>query len=139
MPPPEPPLGEDRRLLQEQILADIGEPTPALLAAFFFDLASEEINAEIVAATDETADRLIIDKLPAFVKYLENLAAMRGDDHAEILSMSTENFYLIVKCIPETQKGIAMITDWSQPVTLASALLLNSAHRYIAMLAGTAV
>ena len=32
-----------------------------------------------------------------------------------------------------------MITDRSQPVTLASALLLNSAHRYLAMLAGTAV
>ncbi len=139
VPPPEPPPSSDRKPLQEQILADIGEQTPALLAAFFFDLGSEEINAELVAAPDETADRLIIDKLPAFVKYLENLAAMRGDDHVEILSMSTENFYLIVKCIPETEEGIAMITDRSQPVTLASALLLNSAHRYIAMLAGTAV
>ncbi len=53
--------------------------------------------------------------------------------------MSTENFYLIVKCIAETEEGIALITDQSQPVTLASALLLNSAHRYLAMLAGTAV
>jgi len=139
VPPPEPPPSEDRRPLQEQILSDIAEQTPALLATFFFGLESEEIDAEIVAAPDETADRLIIDKLPAFVKYLENLAAMRGDDHVEILSMSTENFYLIVKCIPETQEGIAMITDRSQPVTLASALLLNSAHRYVAMLAGTAV
>ena len=110
VPPPEPPPSSDRRPLQEQILADIGEQTPALLAAFFFDLGSEEINAELVAAPDETADRLIIDKLPAFVK-----------------------------CIPETEEGIAMITDRSQPVTLASALLLNSAHRYLAMLAGTAV
>jgi len=139
VPPPEPPPSAERRPLQEQILSDIAEQTPALLATFFFGLESEEIDAEIVAAPDETADRLIIDKLPAFVKYLENLAAMRGDDHVEILSMSTENFYLIVKCIPETQEGIAMITDRSQPVTLASALLLNSAHRYVAMLAGTAV
>ena len=34
--------------------------------------------------------------------------------------MSTENFYMIVKCIRETEEGIALITDRSQPVTLAS-------------------
>ena len=129
----------DRRPLQEQILAAIRDQTPSLLAAFFFDLQSEEIDTEIVTAPEETADRLIVDKLPAFVKYLENLAAMRGDDHVEILSMSTENFYLIVKCLRETDEGIAIITDRSQPVTLASSLLLNCAHRYLTMLAGAAV
>ena len=139
VPPVEPPTTMDRTPLQEQILAEIHEQTPSLLAAFFFDLRTEEIDAELVTAPEETADRLIVDKLPAFVKYLENLAAMRSDDHMEILSMSTENFYLIVKCIRETEEGIALITDRSQPVTLASALLLNSSHRYVAMLAGTAV
>lgn len=129
----------DRTPLQEQILAEIRDQTPSLLAAFFFDLRTEEIDAELVIAPNETADRLIVDKLPAFVKYLENLAAMRSDDHMEILSMSTENFYLIVKCIHETEEGIALITDRSQPVTLASSLLLNSSHRYVAMLAGAAV
>ena len=139
VPPVEPEETLDRTPLQEQILAEIHEQTPSLLAAFFFDLGTEEIDAELVTAPEETADRLIVDKLPAFVKYLENLAAMRGDDHIEILSMSTENFYLIVKCIRETEEGIALITDRSQPVTLASSLLLNSSHRYVAMLAGTAV
>ena len=139
VPPVEPEKTMDRTPLQEQILAEIHEQTPSLLAAFFFDLRTEEIDAELVTAPEETADRLIVDKLPAFVKYLENLAAMRSDDHIEILSMSTENFYLIVKCIRETEEGIALITDRSQPVTLASALLLNSSHRYVAMLAGTAV
>jgi hypothetical protein len=129
----------DRTPLKEQILAEIRDQTPSLLAAFFFDLRTEEIDAELVTAPEETADRLIVDKLPAFVKYLENLAAMRSDDHMEILSMSTENFYLIVKCIHETEEGIALITDRSQPVTLASSLLLNSSHRYVAMLAGAAV
>jgi hypothetical protein len=129
----------DRRPLQEQILAEIRDQTPSLLAAFFFDLASEEIGVEIVTAPEETADRLIVEKLPAFVKYLENLSAMRGDDHVEILSMSTENFYLIVKCLRETDEGIALITDRSQPVTLASSLLLNCAHRYLTMLAGATV
>jgi hypothetical protein len=129
----------ERRPLQEQILAEIRDQTPSLLAAFFFDLRTEEIDAEIVNAPDETADRLIVDKLPAFVKYLENLAAMRGDDHVEMLSMSTENFYFIVRCLRETDEGIALITDRSQPVTLASSLLLNCAHRYLAMLAGAAV
>ena len=136
------PEGEthtDRRPLQKRILEGIRDQTPSLLAAFFFDLSTEDIDAELVTAPDETADRLIVDKLPAFVKYLENLAAMRGDDHIEILSMSTENFYLIVKCIRETDEGIALITDRSQPVTLASSLLLNSSHRYVAMLAGAAV
>lgn len=131
--------GVERTPLQQQILAEIRDQTPSLLAAFFFDLRTEEIDAELVTAPEETADRLIVDKLPAFVKYLENLAAMRSDDHMEILSMSTENFYLIVKCIRETEEGIALITDRSQPVTLASSLLLNSSHRYVAMLAGAAV
>lgn len=139
VPPVEPEKTLDRTPLQEQILAEIHEQTPSLLAAFFFNLQTEEIDAELVTAPEETADRLIVDKLPAFVKYLENLAAMRSDDHMEILSMSTENFYLIVKCIRETEEGIALITDRSQPVTLASALLLNSSQRYVAMLAGTAV
>ena len=139
VPPVRPEKTMDRTPLQEQILAEIHEQTPSLLAAFFFDLQTEEIDAELVTAPEETADRLIVDKLPAFVKYLENLAAMRSDDHMEILSMSTENLYLIVKCIRETEEGIALITDRSQPVTLASALLLNSSHRYLAMLAGTAV
>jgi hypothetical protein len=140
-PPPvvDAPSHADRRPLQDQILAGIRDQTPSLLAAFFFDLTTEEIDAELVTAPDETADRLLVDKLPAFVKYLENLAAMRGDDHVEIVSMSTENFYLIVRCIRETGEGIALITDRSQPVTLASSLLLNSAHRYLAMLAGAAV
>jgi hypothetical protein len=129
----------ERRPLQEQILAEIRDQTPSILAAFFFDLRTEEIDAELVTAPDETADRLIVDKLPAFVKYLENLAAMRGDDHVEMLSMSTENFYFIVRCLRETDEGIALITDRSQPVTLASSLLLNCAHRYLAMLAGAAV
>jgi hypothetical protein len=92
-----------------------------------------------VIAPAETSDRLIVDKLPAFVKYLENLAAMRGDDHVEMLSMSTENFYFIVRCLRDTDEGIALITDRSQPVTLASSLLLNSAHRYLTMLAGATV
>ena len=35
VPPPEPPPSADRTPLQEQILSDIGEQTPALLAAFF--------------------------------------------------------------------------------------------------------
>lgn len=139
VPPVAPGKSMDRTPLQEQILAEIRDQTPSLLAAFFFDLRTEEIDAELVTAPDETADRLIVDKLPAFVKYLENLAAMRSDDHMEILSMSTENFYLIVKCIRETEEGIALITDRSQPVTLASSLLLNSSHRYVAMLAGAAV
>jgi len=139
VPPVEPQETMDRTPLQEQILAEIRDQTPSLLAAFFFDLHTEEIDAELVTAPDETADRLIVDKLPAFVKYLENLAAMRSDDHMEILSMSTENFYLIVKCIHETDEGIALITDRSQPVTLASSLLLNCSHRYVAMLAGAAV
>ena len=134
-----PDRNADRRPLQEQILTEIRDQTPSLLAAFFFDLRTEEIDTEIVTAPEETADRLIIDKLPAFVKYLENLAAMRGDDHVEILSMSTENFYFIVKCLRETDEGIALITDRSQPVTLASSLLLNCAHRYLTMLAGAAV
>jgi hypothetical protein len=138
-PAPRSDRNADRRPLQEQILAEIRDQTPSLLAAFFFDLRSEEIDTEIVTAPDETADRLIVDKLPAFVKYLENLAAMRGDDHVEILSMSTENFYLIVKCLRETDEGIAIITDRTQPVTLASSLLLNCAHRYLTMLAGAAV
>jgi hypothetical protein len=129
----------ERRPLQEQILAEIRDQTPSILAAFFFDLRTEEIDSELVTAPDETADRLIVDKLPAFVKYLENLAAMRGDDHVEMLSMSTENFYFIVRCLRETDEGIALITDRSQPVTLASSLLLNCAHRYLAMLAGAAV
>jgi hypothetical protein len=136
------PEGEthtDRRPLQKRILEGIRDQTPSLLAAFFFDLSTEDIDAELVTAPDETADRLIVDKLPAFVKYLENLAAMRGDDHVEIVSMATENFYLIVRCIWETGEGIALITDRSQPVTLASSLLLNSVHRYLAMLAGAAV
>jgi len=137
--PPEVPAEIDRKPIQEKILAQIRDQTPSLLAAFFFDLSSEEIDAEVVTAPNETADRLIVDKLPAFVKYLENLASMRGDDHVEIVSMSTENFYLIVKCIRETEDGIAMITDRSQPVTLASALLLNCAHRYLALLAGAAI
>ena len=139
VPPVRPEKTMDRTPLQEQILAEIHEQTPSLLAAFFFDLQTEEIDAKLVTAPEETADRLIVDKLPAFVKYLENLAAMRSDDHMEILSMSTENLYLIVKCIRKTEEGIALITDRSQPVTLASALLLNSSHRYLAMLAGTAV
>jgi hypothetical protein len=130
---------DDRRPLQQQILAEIRDQTPSLLAAFFFDLRTEEIDAELVIAPAETSDRLIVDKLPAFVKYLENLAAMRGDDHVEMLSMSTENFYLIVRCLRDTDEGIALITDRSQPVTLASSLLLNSAHRYLTMLAGAAV
>lgn len=129
----------DHGPLQQQILAQIRDQTPSLLAAFFFDLRTEEIETELVIAPDETSDRLIVDKLPAFVKYLENLAAMRGDDHVEMLSMSTENFYLIVRCLRDTDEGIALITDRSQPVTLASSLLLNSAHRYLTMLAGAAV
>jgi hypothetical protein len=135
----EPERGADRRPLQEQILVEIREQTPSLLAAFFFDLRTEEIGAEMVTAPRETADRLIVNKLPAFVKYLENLAAMRGDDRIETLSLATENFYLIIKCLRDTEEGIALITDRSQPVTLASSLLLNCAHRYLTMLAGAAV
>ncbi len=138
---PPKPLKEiaTRRPLQEQVLLDIRDQTPSLLATFFFDLSSEAIASELVIAPAETAERVIVEKLPAFVKYLENLASMKGDDHIELLSMSTENFYLIVKRIPETDEGIALITDRSQPLTLSSSLLLNCAHRYVAMLAGASV
>ena len=70
---------------------------------------------------------------------MENLTSMKEDDHVETLLLSTENFYLIVKCIQETGDGIALVTDKSQPVALASALLLNSAHRYAAMVSGVLV
>jgi hypothetical protein len=140
-PEEEPPRTEikDRKPLQRKVLADIRQNTPSILAAFFFDMETEEIELDLVEAPVETEDRLIIGKLPAFVKYLENLAAIRNDDHVEELSLSTEHFYLIVKCIPETGEGLALITDKSQPVTLASALLLNSAHRYVLMLSGATI
>lgn len=138
-PPREKVKVKDRRPLRQRVLEEIHQQTPSMLAAFFFDLETEEIEFDLVVAPEETGERLIVDKLPAFVKYLENLAAMRNDDHIEILSMSTENFYLIVKCIPESGEGIALITDKSQPVTLASSLLLNSSHRYVAMLEGLLV
>jgi hypothetical protein len=139
-PPPEPPAPvRDRRPLQQRVLSEIHQQTPSMLAAFFFNLESEEVEAHRVAAPKETEERLIIEKLPAFLKYLENLAAMRNDDHVEILIMSTENFYLIAKCIRETGEGLALITDKSQPVTLASSLLLNSSNRYAAMVDGVRV
>jgi hypothetical protein len=100
---------------------------------------TEEIEVEVVEAPNETEDRLIIEKLPAFVKYLENLSAMREDDHIDEISFTTENFYLIVKCIPETNEAVALITDKSQPVTLASALLLNASHRYVLQLSGATI
>jgi len=130
---------KDRKPLQSKILGGIREQTPSMLAAFFFDLETEEFEVEQVEFPKETEERLIIEKLPAFVKYLENLASMKDDDHVETLHLSTENFYLIVKCIPETGEGIALVTDKSQPVALASALLLNSAHRYVAMVSGVLV
>jgi hypothetical protein len=129
----------DRGPLQQKVLTGIREQTPSMLAAFFFNLETEEIEVERVEFPKETQERLIIEKLPAFVKYLENLASLKDEDHLETLSLSTENFYLIVKCIPETGDGLALITDKSQPVALASALLLNSAHRYVAMVSGVLV
>jgi hypothetical protein len=93
--------------------------------------------AELVEAPQETKDRLLLEKLPAFIRYLQNLAEARGDDHVESLSMSTENFYLVVRCMPEAREGVALITDKSQPLTLANAALLNGSHRYLAHLAGT--
>jgi hypothetical protein len=99
-------------------------------------METEEIEVDLVEAPSETENRLVIGKLPAFVKYLENLAAMRSDDHVETLTMGTENFYLMVKCIPETGEGLALITDKSQPATLASALLLNASNRYVLMMSG---
>jgi hypothetical protein len=133
------PKVTDRRPLQEKVLAAIREQTPSMLAAFFFNLETQEIETEKVEFPSETEERLIIEKLPAFVKYLENLASMKDDDQLEALSMGTENFYLIVNCIPETGEGLALITDKSQPVALASALLLNSCHRYLAMVGGVLV
>ncbi len=129
----------DRKPLQKKVLSAIREQTPSMLASFFFNLSTEEIELEQVEFPKETEEQLIIEKLPAFVKYLENLASMKDEDHVETLSLSTENFYLIVKCIPETGEGLALITDKSQPVALASALLLNSAHRYVAMVSGMLV
>jgi hypothetical protein len=131
--------GIDRKPLQKKVLSEIRENAPSLLAAFFFDMETEEIEMDAVEVPDETENRLIIDKLPAFVKYLENLAAMREDDHIEELSLSTQNFYLIIKCIPETGEGLVLITDKSQPVTLASSLLLNASHRYVLQLTGARV
>jgi hypothetical protein len=128
---------KDRLPIQKKLLAEIRQHTPSMLAGFFFNLETEEILSELVDAPAKTAERLIVDKLPALVKYLENLAAMRGDDHVESLALTTENFYLIVKSIPEAGEGVALITDKSQPVTLASALLLNSSHRYLGMITGT--
>lgn len=152
VPPPSAPAGgptgpaagepraaavKDRLPIQKKLLAEMRQQTPSMLAGFFFNLDTEEILAELVDAPTKTAERLIVDKLPALVKYLENLAAMRGDDHVESLALTTENFYLIVKSIPEAGEGVALITDKSQPVTLASALLLNSSHRYLGMITGT--
>ncbi len=129
----------DRKPLQQKVLSVIREQTPSMLACFFFNLSTEEIELERVEFPKETEEQLIIEKLPAFVKYLENLASMKDEDHVETLSLSTENFYVIVKCIPETGEGLALITDKSQPVALASALLLNSTHRYVAMVSGILV
>jgi hypothetical protein len=126
----------DRKPIQKKILSAIREQTPSMLAAFFFDLETEEFELEQIEYPKETEERLIIEKLPAFVKYLENLTSMKDDDHVDTFLLSTENFYLIVKCIQETGDGIALVTDKSQPVALASALLLNSAHRYAAMVSG---
>ncbi len=130
------PIIKDSTPLQRKILTEIRQQTPSILAAFFFNMETEEIEVDLVEAPSETENRFVIEKLPAFVKYLENLTAMKNDDHIETLTMGSENFYLMVKCIPETGEGLALITDKSQPATLASALLLNASNRYVLMMSG---
>jgi hypothetical protein len=96
------------------------------------------IKTTLFESTMRRCENVTIDKLPTFVKYLKNLVARRGNDHAEPISMSTENFYPIVRHTNETKKGIALITDLSQQATLSISLLLNFPHRHVAMLTGAA-
>ena len=45
----------DRKPLQEQLLSEIHDQTPSLLAASFFDLKSEKSNAELISMSTENS------------------------------------------------------------------------------------
>ncbi len=136
-PRDEAPAGTDQLVVEEkanrkQLLDDLHSEIPALLHSLVFDLMTGAILARKSRGTDALRVALLAEKLPSFVLFLRDLVAAQDSDRMDTVDLSTQAVVCVVEVVPETQEGVGVIAEKSQPTALIASILERFIRRYAA-------
>jgi len=133
----EPPAGSEQLLSEEkgsreQLLEDLYGEIPSLLHALVFDLMTGSILKRKIRGTDALGVGLLAERLPSFILFLRDLVAAQDGDHMEAVDLSTHRVQCVVAVIAETNEGVGVIADKSQPTALIASALGRLTRAYAA-------
>jgi len=129
-------VGEEKASRQ-QLLDELDAEIPALLHSVVFDLLTGAILMRKIRGTDALRVSLLAERLPSFVLFLRDLVAAQDGDSMDTVDLSTRNVLCVVCVIPESQEGVGVIADKSQPTALIEAVLQRCVRGYAARLRPT--
>jgi hypothetical protein len=134
--PAEAPVGTDQLTSEEktsrrQLLDDLHSEVPALLCGLVFDLMTGAILERKFRGSDALKVGLLADKLPSFVLFLRDLVSAQDKDQMESVDLSTLRVQCVVAVVPETQEGVGVLADKSQPTALIASALGRCIRTYV--------
>jgi hypothetical protein len=126
-------VGEEkanRQLLLDELDAAI----PALLYAVIFDMMTGAILLRKMRGSDALSVSLLAERLPSFALFLRDLVAAQDGDSMDTVDLSTCKALCVVSVIAETQEGVGVIADKSQPTALIETVLQRCVRGYVGRL-----
>jgi hypothetical protein len=129
------PAGTDQLVSEEkasrqQLLDELDAEIPALLHSIIFDLLTGAILLRKVRGAEALRVSLLAERLPSFVLFLRDLVAAQDGDCMDTVDLSTRKALCVVSVVPETQEGVGVIADRSQPTALIEAGLQRCLRAY---------
>jgi hypothetical protein len=125
-------LAGEEKASRQQLLDELDAEIPALLHAVVFDLLTGAILLRKMRGSGALRVSLMAERLPSFVLFLRDLVAAQDGDSMDTVDLSTRKALCVVSVIPETQEGVGVIADKSQPTALLEALLQRCVRAYVA-------
>jgi hypothetical protein len=125
-------LAGEEKASRQQLLDELDAEIPAALHCVIFDLLTGAILLRKMRGTDALRVSLLAERLPSFVLFLRDLVAAQDSDSMDTVDLSTRNVVCVVSVVPETQEGVGVIADKSQPTALIEAVLQRCVRGYAA-------
>jgi len=98
--------------------------------AFVFDLMTGSVLARRGRGQSQVKVGLMAERVPAMTLYLRDLVASEDGDQMSQVEIGTDRLTVLVEIVDETQEGVALFADKSQPTALLSAALTRSVRAY---------
>jgi altronate dehydratase len=133
-PPSTEQLVSEEMSNRNKALDDLENELPSLLQAVFFDLMTGTIFARRMRGTQALRVSLLAERLPSLAVFIRDLAIAEDEDRVESIEIATERVAGVLAVVDQTQEGIAVLAEKSQPLASIHAALNRCVRDYVSRL-----